>query len=38
MKQQFPEDIDYAISLDHTASVTEGMKEGKNLLDAQGMC
>ncbi len=27
MKQRFPEDIDYAISLDQTASVTEGMKE-----------
>ncbi len=27
MKQSFPEDIDYAISLDQTKSVTEGMKE-----------
>jgi HAE1 family hydrophobic/amphiphilic exporter-1 len=27
MKQSFPEDIDYAISLDQTAAVTEGMKE-----------
>jgi HAE1 family hydrophobic/amphiphilic exporter-1 len=27
MKQRFPEDIDYAISLDQTAAVTEGMKE-----------
>jgi len=27
MKQGFPEDIDYAISLDQTLSVTEGMKE-----------
>jgi HAE1 family hydrophobic/amphiphilic exporter-1 len=27
MKQRFPEDIDYAISLDQTLSVTEGMKE-----------
>jgi len=27
MKQRFPDDIDYAISLDQTASVTEGMKE-----------
>src|ERR1700731_2028363 len=27
MKQRFPEDTDYAISLDQTASVTEGMKE-----------
>jgi HAE1 family hydrophobic/amphiphilic exporter-1 len=27
MKQRFPEDVDYAISLDQTASVTEGMKE-----------
>jgi hydrophobic/amphiphilic exporter-1 (mainly G- bacteria), HAE1 family len=27
MKQSFPEDIDYAISLDQTQSVTEGMKE-----------
>ncbi|MGB6946048.1 MAG: efflux RND transporter permease subunit [Bryobacteraceae bacterium] len=27
MKQRFPEDIDYAISLDQTQSVTEGMKE-----------
>src|SRR6201998_1935746 len=27
MKQRFPEDMDYAISLDQTASVTEGMKE-----------
>jgi HAE1 family hydrophobic/amphiphilic exporter-1 len=27
LKQRFPEDVDYAISLDQTASVTEGMKE-----------
>src|SRR5580693_3468762 len=27
MKQRFPEDIDYAISLDQTAPVTEGMRE-----------
>jgi HAE1 family hydrophobic/amphiphilic exporter-1 len=27
MKQRFPEDIDYAISLDQTSPVTEGMKE-----------
>jgi len=27
MKQRFPEDIDYAISLDQTQPVTEGMKE-----------
>src|SRR5258705_9145977 len=27
MKQRFPEDIDYAISLDQTLSVTEGLKE-----------
>jgi HAE1 family hydrophobic/amphiphilic exporter-1 len=27
MKQRFPNDIDYAISLDQTAPVTEGMKE-----------
>ena len=27
MKQRFPEDIDYAISLDQTRPVTEGMKE-----------
>ena len=27
MKQRFPEDIDYAISLDQTKPVTEGMKE-----------
>jgi HAE1 family hydrophobic/amphiphilic exporter-1 len=27
MKQRFPEDIDYAISLDQTSAVTEGMKE-----------
>src|SRR6202043_3457517 len=27
MKQSFPEDMDYAISLDQTAAVTEGMKE-----------
>src|SRR5713226_2524707 len=27
MKQRFPDDIDYAISLDQTAPVTEGMKE-----------
>src|ERR1700730_8058417 len=27
MKRSFPEDIDYAISLDQTAAVTEGMKE-----------
>ncbi len=27
MKQSFPEDIDYAISLDQTKPVTEGMKE-----------
>src|SRR5207253_2919525 len=26
-KQRFPEDLDYAISLDQTASVTEGMRE-----------
>jgi len=27
MKQRFPEDIDYAVSLDQTRAVTEGMKE-----------
>src|SRR6202049_1782629 len=27
MKQRFPEDMDYAISLDQTRAVTEGMKE-----------
>src|SRR5262249_56165601 len=27
MKQRFPEDVDYAVSLDQTQSVTEGMKE-----------
>ncbi len=27
MKQRFPDDVDYAISLDQTASVTEGMRE-----------
>jgi len=27
MKQRFPEDVDYAISLDQTLPVTEGMKE-----------
>src|SRR5579863_10079338 len=27
MKQRFPEDVDYAISLDTTQSVTEGIKE-----------
>jgi len=27
MKQRFPNDIDYAISLDQTAAVTEGMRE-----------
>jgi hydrophobe/amphiphile efflux-1 (HAE1) family protein len=27
MKQRFPQDMDYAISLDQTAAVTEGMKE-----------
>jgi hydrophobic/amphiphilic exporter-1 (mainly G- bacteria), HAE1 family len=27
MKQRFPEDIDYAVSLDQTAPVTEGMRE-----------
>jgi HAE1 family hydrophobic/amphiphilic exporter-1 len=27
MKQRFPEDVDYAVSLDQTAAVTEGMKE-----------
>jgi HAE1 family hydrophobic/amphiphilic exporter-1 len=27
MKQRFPEDVDYAIALDQTAPVTEGMKE-----------
>ena len=27
MKQRFPQDIDYAISLDQTSAVTEGMKE-----------
>src|SRR6202048_1139939 len=27
MKQSFPDDMDYAISLDQTAAVTEGMKE-----------
>jgi hydrophobic/amphiphilic exporter-1 (mainly G- bacteria), HAE1 family len=27
MKQRFPQDIDYTISLDQTLSVTEGMKE-----------
>ena len=27
VKQRFPQDMDYAISLDQTASVTEGMKE-----------
>jgi hydrophobic/amphiphilic exporter-1 (mainly G- bacteria), HAE1 family len=32
MKQRFPEDIDYAVSLDQTAPVTEGMKEIINTL------
>jgi hydrophobic/amphiphilic exporter-1 (mainly G- bacteria), HAE1 family len=32
MKQRFPEDIDYAVSLDQTAAVTEGMKEIINTL------
>jgi hydrophobic/amphiphilic exporter-1 (mainly G- bacteria), HAE1 family len=27
MKQRFPQDVDYAISLDQTTAVTEGMKE-----------
>ncbi|MGA3185619.1 MAG: efflux RND transporter permease subunit [Bryobacteraceae bacterium] len=27
MKQTFPEDVDYVVSLDQTAAVTEGMKE-----------
>src|SRR5580692_2118119 len=27
MKERFPQDVDYAISLDQTAPVTEGMKE-----------
>ena len=27
MKQRFPEDVDYAVSLDQTQPVTEGMKE-----------
>jgi HAE1 family hydrophobic/amphiphilic exporter-1 len=27
MKQRFPQDVDYAIALDQTQSVTEGMKE-----------
>src|SRR6202171_4977991 len=27
MKQRFPDDIDYAISLDQTSAVTEGMRE-----------
>src|SRR5580698_5636924 len=27
MKQRFPEDMDYAVSLDQTRSVTEGMKD-----------
>jgi HAE1 family hydrophobic/amphiphilic exporter-1 len=27
MKQRFPEDMDYAISLDQTSAVTEGLKE-----------
>src|SRR5580692_4341218 len=27
LKQRFPEDMDYAVSLDQTLSVTEGMKE-----------
>jgi len=27
MKQRFPDDMDYAISLDQTLAVTEGMKE-----------
>jgi hydrophobic/amphiphilic exporter-1 (mainly G- bacteria), HAE1 family len=27
MKQRFPQDMDYAISLDQTSAVTEGMKE-----------
>jgi hydrophobic/amphiphilic exporter-1 (mainly G- bacteria), HAE1 family len=27
MKQRFPEDMDYAISLDQTSAVTEGMRE-----------
>jgi hydrophobic/amphiphilic exporter-1 (mainly G- bacteria), HAE1 family len=27
MKQRFPQDIDYAVSLDTTSAVTEGMKE-----------
>ncbi|MGO8786720.1 MAG: efflux RND transporter permease subunit [Terriglobia bacterium] len=32
MKQRFPEDIDYVISLDQTSAVTEGMKEIVNTL------
>ena len=27
MKQRFPEDVDYVVSLDQTSAVTEGMKE-----------
>ncbi|MGA3125473.1 MAG: multidrug efflux RND transporter permease subunit [Candidatus Korobacteraceae bacterium] len=27
MKQRFPKDVDYAVALDQTAAVTEGMKE-----------
>ena len=27
MKQRFPDDMDYVISLDQTRAVTEGMKE-----------
>jgi len=27
MKQSFPQDMDYAISLDQTLAVTEGIKE-----------
>src|SRR6201996_6397984 len=32
MKQRFPDDVDYAISLDQTAPVTEGIKEILNTL------
>jgi len=32
MKEQFPQDIDYAIALDQTQSVTEGIKEILNTL------
>jgi HAE1 family hydrophobic/amphiphilic exporter-1 len=27
MKERFPEDVDYAVSLDQTLPVTEGLKE-----------